>query len=156
MKQDYQEIQWLLGYRFNSSRWRQKLMSFRQKLPLLEKIFLSGIYDKMLSHLEKIKGDLVALSFLYGLERPAWRTDQRLSIRKPREILEQLKGILGNYRQSITWPRTALEGIFEFRLLLTLSFLLRMAGRSTIFRPVRPPHQAIMIGDRLDNDIVPR
>lgn len=122
-------------------------------------------YDKMLSYFRKNKkGDIEALSF-YGLERPAWRTDLESLYPQTKEILEQLRqeyklGIIANQLPSLE-QRLKDFGILEYFDAIFSSADLGLAKPDpAIFRLALQktnclPHQAIMIGDRLDNDIVP-
>ena len=122
-------------------------------------------YDKMLSYFRKNKkGDLEALSF-YGLERPAWRTDLESLYPQTKEILEQLRqeyklGIIANQLPGLE-QRLKDFGILEYFDAIFSSADLGLAKPDpAIFRLALQktnclPHQAIMIGDRLDNDIVP-
>ena len=122
-------------------------------------------YDKMLSYFRKNKkGDLEALSF-YGLERPAWRTDLESLYPQTKEILEQLRqeyklGIIANQLPGLE-QRLKAFGILEYFDAIFSSADLELAKPDpAIFKLALQktnclPHQAIMIGDRLDNDIVP-
>lgn len=122
-------------------------------------------YDKMLSYFRKNKkGDIEALSF-YGLERPAWRTDLESLYPQTKEILEQLRqeyklGIIANQLPGLE-QRLKDFGILEYFDAIFSSADLGLAKPDpAIFRLALQktnclPHQAIMIGDRLDNDIVP-
>ena len=122
-------------------------------------------YDKMLSYFRKNKkGDLEALSF-YGLERPAWRTDLETLYPQTKEILEQLGqeyklGIIANQLPGLE-ERLKDFGILDYFDAIFSSADLGLAKPDpAIFRLALQktnclPHQAIMIGDRLDNDIAP-
>ena len=119
----------------------------------------------MLSYFRKNKkGDLEALSF-YGLERPAWRTDLETLYPQTKEILEQLGqeyklGIIANQLPGLE-QRLKDFGILDYFDAIFSSADLGLAKPDpAIFRLVLQktnclPQQAIMIGDRLDNDIVP-
>ena len=110
------------------------------------------------------KGDLEALSF-YGLERPAWRTDLETLYPQTKEILEQLGqeyklGIIANQLSGLE-QRLKDFGILDYFDAIFSSAEFGLAKPDpAIFRLALQktnclPHQAIMIGDRLDNDIVP-
>ena len=166
MKQDYQEIQWLFFDIGSTLVNEDKAYEVRIKTAISGKnISYQEFYDKMLSHFRKNKkGDLEALSF-YGLERPAWRTDLETLYPQTKEILEQLGqeyklGIIANQLPGLE-ERLKDFGILDYFDAIFSSADLGLAKPDpAIFRLALQktnclPHQAIMIGDRLDNDIVP-
>lgn len=156
MKQDYQEIQWLFFDIGSTLVDEEKAYEARIKTAISgKKISYQLFYDKMLSYFkENKKGDLEALNF-YGLERPAWRTDLETLYPQTKEILEQLGqeyklGIIANQLPCLE-ERLKDFGILDYFDAIFSSADLGLALQKTNCLP----HQAIMIGDRLDNDIVP-
>ena len=166
MKQDYQEIQWLFFDIGSTLVDEDKAYEARIKTAISgKKISYQLFYDKMLSYFkENKKGDLEALNF-YGLERPAWRTDLETLYPQTKEILEQLGqdyklGIIANQLPGLE-ERLKDFGILDYFSAIFSSADLGLAKPdSAIFRLALQktnclPQQAIMIGDRLDNDIAP-
>lgn len=166
MKQDYQEIQWLFFDIGSTLVDENKAYEARIKSAIAGKdISYQEFYDKMLSYFRKNKkGDLEALSF-YGLDCPAWRTDLETLYPQTKEILEQLGqeyqlGIIANQLPGLE-ERLKDFGILDYFSAIFSSADLGLAKPdSAIFRLALQktnclPQQAIMIGDRLDNDIAP-
>ena len=166
MKQIQQTSQWLFFDVGSTLVNENKAYEARIKTAIAGKdISYQEFYDKMLSYFRKNKkGDLEALSF-YGLERPAWRTDLETLYPQTKEILEQLGpeyklGIIANQLPGLE-ERLKDFGILDYFDAIFSSADLGLAKPNpAIFRlPLQKsnclPHQAIMIGDRLDNDIVP-
>ena len=166
MKQDYQEIQWLFFDIGSTLVDEDKAYEARIKSAIAGKdISYQVFYNKMLSYFRKNKkGDLEALSF-YGLDRPAWRTDLETLYPQTKEILEQLGqeyklGIIANQLPGLE-ERLKDFGILDYFSAIFSSADLGLAKPdSAIFRLALQktnclPQQAIMIGDRLDNDIAP-
>ena len=166
MKQIQQTSQWLFFDVGSTLVNENKAYEARIKTAITGKdISYQEFYDKMLSYFRKNKkGDLEALSF-YGLDRPAWRTDLETLYPQTKEILEQLGqeyklGIIANQLPGLE------ERLKDFGILDHFSAIFSSADLGlakpdlAIFRLALQktnclPHQAIMIGDRLDNDIVP-
>ena len=166
MKQIQQTSQWLFFDVGSTLVNENKAYESRIKTAITGKdISYQEFYDKMLSYFRKNKkGDLEALSF-YGLERPAWRTELETLYPQTKEILEQLGqeyklGIIANQLPGLE------ERLKDFGILDHFSAIFSSADLGlakpdpAIFRLALQktnclPHQAIMIGDRLDNDIVP-
>lgn len=166
MKRDYQEIQWLFFDIGSTLVDEDKAYEARIKTAISgKKISYQLFYDKMLSYFkENKKGDLEALNF-YGLERPAWRTDLETLYPQTKEILDQLGqeyklGIIANQLPGLE-ERLKDFGILDYFSAIFSSADLGLAKPDpAIFRLALQktnclPQQAIMIGDRLDNDIVP-
>ena len=166
MKQIQQTSQWLFFDVGSTLVNENKAYEARIKTAITGKdISYQEFYDKMLSYFRKNKkGDLEALSF-YGLERPAWRTDLETLYPQTKEILEQLGqeyelGIIANQLPGLE-ERLKDFGILDYFSAIFSSADLGLAKPDpAIFRLALQktnclPHQAIMIGDRLDNDIVP-
>lgn len=166
MKQDYQEIQWLFFDVGSTLVDEDKAYEARIKSAIVGKnISYQEFYDKMLSYFRKNKkGDIEVLSF-YGLERPDWRMDLETLYPQNKEILEQLRqeyklGIIANQLPGLE-QRLKDFGILEyFDAIFSSADLGLVKPDPAIFRLALQktnclPHQAIMIGDRLDNDIVP-
>lgn len=166
MKQIQQTSQWLFFDVGSTLVNENKAYEARIKTAIAGKdISYQEFYDKMLSYFRKNKkGDLEALSF-YGLERPAWRTDLETLYPQTKEILEQLGpeyklGIIANQLPGLE-KRLKDFGILDYFDAIFSSADLGLAKPNpAIFRLALQksnclPHQAIMIGDRLDNDIVP-
>lgn len=166
MKQDYQEIQWLFFDVGSTLVNENKAYEARIKTAIAGKdISYQEFYDKMLSYFRKNKkGDLEALSF-YGLERPAWRTDLETLYPQTKGILDQLGqeyklGIIANQLPGLE-ERLKDFGILDYFSAIFSSADLGLAKPDpAIFRLALQktnclPQQAIMIGDRLDNDIAP-
>ena len=166
MKQDYQEIQWLFFDIGSTLVDENKAYEARIKSAIAGKdISYQVFYNKMLSYFRKNKkGDLEALSF-YGLDRPAWRTDLETLYPQTKEILEQLGqeyklGIIANQLPGLE-ERLKDFGILDYFSAIFSSADLGLAKPDpAIFRLALQktnclPQQAIMIGDRLDNDIAP-
>ena len=166
MKQIQQTSQWLFFDVGSTLVNENKAYEARIKTAITGKdISYQEFYDKMLSYFRKNKkGDLEALSF-YGLERPAWRTDLETLYPQTKEILEQLGpeyklGIIANQLPGLE-KRLKDFGILDYFDAIFSSADLGLAKPDpAIFRLALQktnclPHQAIMIGDRLDNDIVP-
>ena len=166
MKQIQQTSQWLFFDMGSTLVNENKAYEARIKTAITGKdISYQEFYDKMLSYFRKNKkGDLEALS-LYGLERPAWRTDLETLYPQTKEILEQLGqvyklGIIANQLPGLE-ERLKDFGILDYFSAIFSSADLGMAKPDpAIFSLALQktnclPHQAIMIGDRLDNDIVP-
>ena len=166
MKRDYQEIQWLFFDIGSTLVDEEKAYEARIKTAISGKnISYQLFYDKMLSYFkENKKGDLEALSF-YGLERPAWRTDLETLYPQTKGILEQLGqdyklGIIANQLPGLEQPLNAFGILDYFSAIFSSADLGLAKPDPAIFRLALQktnclPHQAIMIGDRLDNDIVP-
>lgn len=166
MKQIQQTSQWLFFDVGSTLVNENKAYEARIKTAITGKdISYQEFYDKMLSYFRKNKkGDLEALSF-YGLDRPAWRTDLETLYPQTKEILEQLGqeyklGIIANQLPGLE------ERLKDFGILDHFSAIFSSADLGlakpdpAIFRLALQktnclPQQAIMIGDRLDNDIVP-
>ena len=166
MKQIQQTSQWLFFDVGSTLVNENKAYEARIKTAIAGKdISYQEFYDKMLSYFRKNKkGDLEALSF-YGLERPAWRTDLETLYPQTKEILEQLGqeyklGIIANQLPGLE-KRLKDFGILDYFDAIFSSADLGLAKPNpAIFRLALQksnclPHQAIMIGDRLDNDIAP-
>ena len=166
MKQIQQTSQWLFFDVGSTLVNENKAYEARIKTAIAGKdISYQEFYDKMLSYFRKNKkGDLEALSF-YGLERPAWRTDLETLYPQTKEILEQLGqvyklGIIANQLPGLE-ERLKDFGILDYFDAIFSSADLGLAKPNpAIFRLALQktnclPQQAIMIGDRLDNDIVP-
>ena len=166
MKQIQQTSQWLFFDVGSTLVNENKAYEARIKTAITGKdISYQEFYDKMLSYFRKNKkGDLEALSF-YGLERPAWRTDLETLYPQTKEILEQLGpeyklGIIANQLPGLE-ERLKDFGILDYFSAIFSSAEFGLAKPDpAIFRLALQktnclPHQAIMIGDRLDNDIVP-
>lgn len=166
MKQIQQTSQWLFFDVGSTLVNENKAYEARIKTAIAGKdISYQEFYDKMLSYFRKNKkGDLEALSF-YGLERPAWRTDLETLYPQTKEILEQLGqeyklGIIANQLPGLE-ERLKDFGILDYFDAIFSSADLGMAKPDpAIFKLALQktnclPHQAIMIGDRLDNDIAP-
>lgn len=166
MKQIQQTSQWLFFDVGSTLVNENKAYEARIKTAIAGKdISYQEFYDKMLSYFRKNKkGDLEALSF-YGLERPAWRTDLETLYPQTKEILEQLGpeyklGIIANQLPGLE-ERLKDFGILDyFSAIFSSADLGLVKPDPAIFRLALQktnclPHQAIMIGDRLDNDIVP-
>ena len=166
MKQIQQTSQWLFFDVGSTLVNENKAYEARIKTAIAGKdISYQEFYDKMLSYFRKNKkGDLEALSF-YGLERPAWRTDLETLYPQTKEILEQLGpeyklGIIANQLPGLE-ERLKDFGILDYFSAIFSSAEFGLAKPDpAIFRLALQktnclPHQAIMIGDRLDNDIVP-
>lgn len=166
MKQIQQTSQWLFFDVGSTLVNENKAYEARIKTAIAGKdISYQEFYDKMLSYFRKNKkGDLEALSF-YGLDRPAWRTDLETLYPQTKEILEQLVqeyklGIVANQLPGLE-ERLKDFGILDYFDAIFSSADLGLAKPNpAIFRLALQksnclPHQAIMIGDRLDNDIVP-
>ena len=166
MKQIQQTSQWLFFDVGSTLVNENKAYESRIKTAITGKdISYQEFYDKMLSYFRKNKkGDLEALSF-YGLERPAWRTDLETLYPQTKEILEQLGqeyklGIIANQLPGLE-ERLKDFGILDYFDAIFSSAELGLAKPNpAIFRLALQktnclPQQAIMIGDRLDNDIVP-
>ena len=166
MKQIQQTSQWLFFDVGSTLVNENKAYEARIKTAIAGKdISYQEFYDKMLSYFRKNKkGDLEALSF-YGLERPAWRTDLDTLYPQTKEILEQLGqeyklGIIANQLPGLE-ERLKDFGILDYFDAIFSSADLGMAKPDpAIFKLALQktnclPHQAIMIGDRLDNDIAP-
>ena len=166
MKQIQQTSQWLFFDVGSTLVNENKAYEARIKTAIAGKdISYQEFYDKMLSYFRKNKkGDLEALSF-YGLDRPAWRTDLETLYPQTKEILEQLVqeyklGIIANQLPGLE-ERLKDFGILDYFDAIFSSADLGLAKPNpAIFRLALQksnclPHQAIMIGDRLDNDIVP-
>ena len=166
MKQIQQTSQWLFFDVGSTLVNENKAYEARIKTAITGKdISYQEFYDKMLSYFRKNKkGDLEALSF-YGLERPAWRTDLKTLYPQTKEILEQLGqeyelGIIANQLPGLE-ERLKDFGILDYFDAIFSSADLGLAKPNpAIFRLALQktnclPQQAIMIGDRLDNDIVP-
>ena len=166
MKQIQQTSQWLFFDVGSTLVNENKAYESRIKTAITGKdISYQEFYDKMLSYFRKNKkGDLEALSF-YGLERPAWRTDLETLYPQTKEILEQLGpeyklGIIANQLPGLE-ERLKDFGILDYFSAIFSSAEFGLAKPDpAIFRLALQktnclPHQAIMIGDRLDNDIVP-
>ena len=166
MKQIQQTSQWLFFDVGSTLVDEDKAYEARIKTAIAGKdISYQEFYDKMLSYFRKNKkGDLEALS-LYGLERPAWRTDLEALYPQTKEILEQLGqeyklGIIANQLPGLE-ERLKDFGILDYFDAIFSSADLGLAKPNpAIFRLALQktnclPQQAIMIGDRLDNDIVP-
>ena len=166
MKQIQQTSQWLFFDVGSTLVNENKAYEARIKTAIAGKdISYQEFYDKMLSYFRKNKkGDLEALSF-YGLERPAWRTDLETLYPQTKEILEQLGpeyklGIIANQLPGLE-ERLKDFGILDYFSAIFSSAELGLAKPDpAIFKLALQktnclPHQAIMIGDRLDNDIVP-
>jgi len=166
MKQIQQTSQWLFFDVGSTLVNENKAYEARIKTAIAGKdISYQEFYDKMLSYFRKNKkGDLEALSF-YGLERPAWRTDLETLYPQTKEILEQLGqeyelGIIANQLPGLE-ERLKDFGILDYFDAIFSSAEFGLAKPDpAIFKLALQktnclPHQAIMIGDRLDNDIVP-
>ena len=166
MKQIQQTSQWLFFDVGSTLVNENKAYEARIKTAISGKnISYQVFYDKMLSYFKKNKkGDLEALSF-YGLERPAWRTDLETLYPQTKEILEQLGqeyklGIIANQLPGLE-ERLKDFGILDYFDAIFSSAEFGLAKPDpAIFRLALQktnclPQQAIMIGDRLDNDIVP-
>ena len=166
MKQIQQTSQWLFFDVGSTLVNENKAYEARIKTAIAGKdISYQEFYDKMLSYFRKNKkGDLETLSF-YGLDRPAWRTDLETLYPQTKEILEQLVqeyklGIIANQLPGLE-ERLKDFGILDYFDAIFSSADLGLAKPDpAIFRLVLQktnclPQQAIMIGDRLDNDIVP-
>ena len=166
MKQIQQTSQWLFFDVGSTLVNENKAYEARIKTAIAGKdISYQEFYDKMLSYFRKNKkGDLEALSF-YGLERPAWRTDLETLYPQTKEILEQLGqeyelGIIANQLPGLE-ERLKDFGILDYFSTIFSSAEFGLAKPDpAIFRLALQktnclPQQAIMIGDRLDNDIVP-
>ena len=166
MKQIQQTSQWLFFDVGSTLVNENKAYEARIKTAIAGKdISYQEFYDKMLSYFRKNKkGDLEALSF-YGLERPAWRTDLETLYPQAKEILEQLGqeyklGIIANQLPGLE-ERLKDFGILDYFSAIFSSAEFGLAKPDpAIFRLALQktnclPQQAIMIGDRLDNDIVP-
>ena len=166
MKQIQQTSQWLFFDVGSTLVNENKAYESRIKTAITGKdISYQEFYDKMLSYFRKNKkGDLEALSF-YRLERPAWRTELETLYPQTKEILEQLGqeyklGIIANQLPGLE-ERLKDFGILDYFDAIFSSADLGLAKPDpAIFRLALQktnclPHQAIMIGDRLDNDIVP-
>ena len=166
MKQIQQTSQWLFFDVGSTLVNENKAYEARIKTAITGKdISYQEFYDKMLSYFRKNKkGDLEALSF-YGLDRPAWRTDLETLYPQTKEILEQLGpeyklGIIANQLPGLE-ERLKDFGILDYFSAIFSSAEFGLAKPDpAIFRLALQktnclPQQAIMIGDRLDNDIVP-
>lgn len=166
MKQIQQTSQWLFFDVGSTLVNENKAYEARIKTAIAGKdISYQEFYDKMLSYFRKNKkGDLEALSF-YGLEHPAWRTDLETLYPQIKEILEQLGqeyklGIIANQLPGLE-ERLKDFGILDYFSAIFSSAEFGLAKPDpAIFKLALQktnclPHQAIMIGDRLDNDIVP-
>lgn len=156
MKQIQQTSQWLFFDVGSTLVNENKAYEARIKTAITGKdISYQEFYDKMLSHFRKNKkGDLEALSF-YGLERSAWRTDLETLYPQTKEILEQLGqeyklGIIANQLPGLE-QRLKDFGILDYFSSIFSSAEFGLALQKTNCLP----QQAIMIGDRLDNDIIP-
>ena len=166
MKQIQQTSQWLFFDVGSTLVNENKAYEARIKTAIAGKdISYQEFYDKMLSYFRKNKkGDLEALSF-YGLERPAWRTDLETLYPQTKEILEQLGqeyklGIIANQLPGLE-ERLKDFGILDYFSAIFSSAEFGLAKPDPAFFKLALqktnclPHQAIMIGDRLDNDIAP-
>ena len=166
MKQIQQTSQWLFFDVGSTLVNENKAYEARIKTAIAGKdISYQEFYDKMLSYFRKNKkGDLEALSF-YGLERPAWRTDLETLYPQTKEILEQLGqeyklGIIANQLPGLE-ERLKDFGILDYfsAIFSSAEFGLAKPDPAIFKLDLQKtnwlPHQAIMIGDRLDNDIAP-
>ena len=166
MKQIQQTSQWLFFDVGSTLVNENKAYEARIKTAISGKnISYQVFYDKMLSYFRKNKkGDLEALSF-YGLERPAWRTDLETLYPQTKEILEQLGqeyelGIIANQLPGLE-ERLKDFGILDYfsTIFSSAEFGLAKPDPAIFSLALQKtnclPQQAIMIGDRLDNDIVP-
>lgn len=114
---------------------------------------------------QNLKSDLVALKF-FGLSKPAWHREDEVPYPEAEEILQYLKGL--GYKLGIianqslgTAERLEQWNLLQYIDVVAASAELGMAKPDpAIFYKAMElagctAEEAVMIGDRLDNDIVP-
>lgn len=114
---------------------------------------------------QNLKSDLEALKF-FGLPKPAWHREDEVPYPEAEEILRYLKGL--GYRLGVianqsmgTSERLAQWNLLQYIDVVAASAELGVAKPDpAIFERAFAlagcePSEAVMIGDRLDNDIVP-
>jgi 8-oxo-dGTP diphosphatase/putative hydrolase of the HAD superfamily len=124
-----------------------------------------SIQEKVLQlYREKKKGERVLIEE-YGMERPRWRTEDEELFHGAYECLEQLSkkykiGIIANQVPG-TAARLEKHGVLKFIDLVIASAEEglekpdRRIFELALARANCKPENAVMIGDRVDNDIIP-
>ena len=129
------------------------------------KVSYEYVYDKALEFYKQNKKGDGEVAKLLGVEKPAWHREKEILFEGARECLETLSkhykiGVIANQSPG-TKERLECHGILRYIDLVVASAEEEVAKPDrkifeiALERSGCKPCEAVMIGDRIDNDIVP-